>query len=551
MGFEDLLRKKLGPMRDLVSRAVHPDPPGYDPAKLWYRRAVGLEIRARPEETWTEVEIGRLDAPDRRRARIDLDEAALVAGLVRFEHAESIEAAHRIRPADLWRLVERDLLFFATTDPKAPLAGTPNVLSSLPERGRVARARSVWPTVAVETLVQIAPMPFMPRAADLERAELAGVRFASLERGFEVLGVTITGATKTGRVLRRLIPLLDGRCTPDEILREIGVGDRDYASKMLVLLDRLALLEARAAPPDPAGALESPARAQVTFLGHAAALVQTAGKSILVDPLFFSASDPPARDEAPPNPPKPDPRALPAIDAVLITHGDNDHLNANTLLQIPTSTPIYIPRIGERPPPFQVDMRRMLEVLGFARVIELETWAGVAIGDVVVTACPFVGESWDLPLAKSTYLVESDEAAFYFAADSAPMDDVHAQIAARARRTVDLAFMGVSGCAETFVMPDGFGYGNFYRDWVPRVRHNEWVKHCAGPEDAARSLAILRPRFAFGYAAGGASWIRTEYSDTGDHDQMAAAIRRMGLATKPVALPIGRPVPLAALGDMG
>src|SRR5262249_53886632 len=114
MSFEDLLRKKLGPMRDLVSRVVRPDPPAYDPGSLFYRRAVGLEIRVRPEETWSEVEIGRVDAPQRTRSRIALEEAEAIAGLVAFEDARSIGERTRLRPADLWRLVERDLLFFAT-----------------------------------------------------------------------------------------------------------------------------------------------------------------------------------------------------------------------------------------------------------------------------------------------------------------------------------------------------------------------------------------------------------------------------------------------------
>ena len=51
MSFEDLLRKKLGPMRDLVSRTPRPDPPSYDPATLYFRRAVGLEARALAQGT--------------------------------------------------------------------------------------------------------------------------------------------------------------------------------------------------------------------------------------------------------------------------------------------------------------------------------------------------------------------------------------------------------------------------------------------------------------------------------------------------------------------
>lgn len=543
MGFEDLLRKKLGPMRDLVARRSAPDLPAYDPAALWYRRAVGLEVRVRPDETWAEVEIGRVDRPTGGRRR-PVDEADAVLGMTAWTQARDLG----VRPATLWRWVEEDLLFFARSDPNAPLAGGSGVLARLAPGQAVARRRAVWPTAAVETPFAIAPIPFMPRTSDLERAVLAGFRFASLERGFEVLGATITGHRRTGEHLRRLLPLLDGRSTPEAIARALPAALAPETPAMLGLLDRLTLLEPASGPPPPAASLQAPSRPQVTWLGHAAVLVQAHGLSLLFDPLFFSASTP---EERWAHPPKFDPRALPALDAIFITHGDNDHCNASALSQLPPTTPIYIPRVGDRPAPYQVDMRRLLTLLGFERVVELEPGAGVAVGDVLVTACAFEGESWDLPLAKLTYLVESEDLAVYLAADSGPMDETYRQLACRARR-VDLAFMGVSGCAETFVMPDGFGYGNFYREWVPRVRHNEWVLHCAGPEEAAHSLSILRPRFAFGYAAGGASFIRTEYSDTGDHDQLAAALERRrtqheDLDTRPVALPLGVPVDLEAL----
>ncbi|MCK6548937.1 MBL fold metallo-hydrolase [Myxococcota bacterium] len=548
MGFEELLKKKLGPMRELVRRDGRPEPPAHDPATLWYRRAVGLELRVRPEETWAEVEVGRADRPDRERTRLSMREGLFVAGLTRWAHASELERVHAIRAADLWRFVDRDLLFFSTDDPGVHLTGRSGAIAEARATGaKLARRASVWPTCAVETAIQIAPMPFMPRGDDLRGAELVGVRFASLERGKEVFGATITGSKTLGLLLRELLPLLDGTWSPDELLDAMPKRDRDDVEQLLTLLDGLTFFDIVRERPEPAARLARPAGPQLTWLGHAAVLVQTAGKNVLVDPLFFSKSEPEARWTDPRS--KFDPRALPPLDAILITHGDNDHLNANALALLPREVPVFIPKIG-KPPAYQVDIQGVLRVLGFREVYEVEPWAAIALGDVVITACPFVGEDWGLSLAQSTFLVESDELSVFFAADAYRMDDVYTTLAARSRR-VDVAFMGVSGNAETFVMPDGFGYGNFYRDWVPRVRHNEWVRHCAGPADAVASLAVLRPRFAFGYASGGAPYIHTEYSDTGDHAQLATllapATARGAFDTRAVSFALGVPATLAEL----
>lgn len=532
MSFDELLKKRLGPMRDLVRRPTRTAVPEYDPAKLYYRRAVGLELRVRPEETWAQIEVVR---GGRLQATFGRDVAEIVLGMTRFTPAKELP----LPPKKLWRLVEDGLLFFSPVPVDRPLTGENRVLE---RGGRIARRASVWPTVAVETAIQVAPMPFMPRGRDLVGAELVGVRLASLERGFEVLGTTITGSKALGASLRALLPLLDGRRTKEEILQALPhrKGDR-----LLFLLDAVTALESVDGPPAPAERFEIDA-AQVTWLGHAGVLVQLEGKNLLVDPLFFSASDPPERGLTDP---KLDPRALPRIDAVLITHGDNDHLNPNSLAMLPTSTPIYIPRVGNEPAPYQVDLYGMLRVLGFTRVVELDEWEEVRVGPITVTACPFEGESWGLDLAKVTYLVECAEASLFFAADSNEMPDTYRRLAERARR-VDLAFMGVSGNAETYVMPEGFGYGNFYADWVPKSRHHEWVQHCAGPAEAAASLEILRPRYAFGYAAGGASYIRTEYSDEGEHQALAERLLDAKVDTRPVALPLAEPVRLDALASV-
>lgn len=543
-------------MRDLVSLSRRPEPPPRDPASLWYRRAAGLEVRARPEETWSEVQLGRSDqaagggAAGRGLSRFDLRLASTILGLTRWVHASELEARHGVSPAELWRLVDRDLLVFSPSEERASLTGRSGVLR---EGGPLTRRGSMWPTVAVETAIQIAPMPFMPRGDDLRGAELAGVRFASLERGFEVLGVTITGSKRIGELFSRLLPLLDGTRTLPQLVEVLPTSLREDAVKLLELLDACTVLEpASAELAEDRRRFTATSEPQVCWLGHAAVLIQAEGKRVLVDPLFFSRSEPEERWVWPR---KPDPRALPPLDAVFITHGDNDHLNANSLAVLPRETPIYIPRISAFPPPHQVDLRGVLRVLGFRAVYELETWGATAIGELLVTACPFEGESWGLELAQCTYLFEGENASIFLGADSHRMDAVYERLG-RERRRVDLALLGVSGSAEPHVTPEGLGYGSFYREWIPRARHNEWVHHCSGPEDAVHNAALLRPRFVFGYASGGATYIRTEYSDTGDHETLAELLAAASGAdpalagVAPVALPLGEPVPIASLAGL-
>src|SRR5687767_1527883 len=205
-------------------------------------------------------------------------------------------------------------------------------------------------------------MPFMPRGRDLAGAEMVGVRLASLERGHEVLGVTITGSQELGTVTRYLLSLLDGR-TAEEILDRVPKSLRPLAEKTLELFDLITALEEHRHSDR-----FLTDRPQVTWLGHAAVLVQTAGKSILVDPLFFSSSDPPEKQGEP----RFDPRSLPRLDAILITHGDNDHLNTNSLSMLSPKTPIYLPRVGNEPAPYQVDLFGVARVLGFTEIVELD-----------------------------------------------------------------------------------------------------------------------------------------------------------------------------------
>ena len=194
--------------------------------------------------------------------------------------------------------------------------------------------------------------------------------------------------------------------------------------------------------------------------------------------------------------------------------------------------------------PYQVDLNAAARFLGFTDIRELAPWQDTRINDVTITAVPFVGEDWGLTLPKCTYVVSGPAGAVYLSADSARMPEVWPRL--RERFAIDLAFMGISGCAEPLVAPPRFGYGEFYALWLPHARRNEWQLLCATPADAAEGVRALQPRYYFGYAAGGGTFMDMSHSDRGTHEELVSLLHDS--AARPAPLLIGVPFALEKAG---
>jgi hypothetical protein len=268
-------------------------------------------------------------------------------------------------------------------------------------------------------------------------------------------------------------------------------------------------------------------------LGHAGVLYEASGRRLVVDPPVFQRSEPTRHPVAPF-----DLRELGPLDGVLITHGDNDHLHPHALCRVDRRTPVVIPSSPD-PRPYQVDMRAMLALLGFERIVEVDEWQRLPFGAVTVTATPFRGEDWDLVLPCRTYLIHGPELVIYLNADSTSTPEAYERIAAEHR--VDLAFLGVTGAAEAYAMPPGLGYGEFYWPWIPESKRNQWTQLCNGPRESAQAARLLGARHAFGYAAGGASFYTLAYTDRGTHTELAACLTEEGVPTRPLDLTLGVP----------
>lgn len=113
----------------------------------------------------------------------------------------------------------------------------------------------------------------------------------------------------------------------------------------------------------------------VTFIGHSSFLIQTAGRALLVDPVFATRLILLRRQR------RPGIRIadLPPIDAVLLTHAHMDHLNRPSLRAITREM-----RRRGLPAPVAIvpnDVEDLVRDLGFARIQSLAWWQSAQLKD--------------------------------------------------------------------------------------------------------------------------------------------------------------------------
>jgi L-ascorbate metabolism protein UlaG (beta-lactamase superfamily) len=480
---------------------------------MLFRRAEGLRYRLRACERRGIV----MEVPHRgREALVPRDEALLLGRLAAWHTPEELGAPEAL----LRSLCERDLAYFfpSETRPRHVLGATP-----LPRReGPVALRRNLRIAPLVGARGTVGELPFMPRIGSLDGAELAGLQLGVVEHDEVVAVAHLHCCARHAAAARALVPRLDGRHSWQELAHG---ADED----VLDLLDLAGLLETWSPPDWPR------APAQVTWLGHAGLLYEAGGARLVVDPMFPAPSLPPHRPPPPGSDEPFDPRRLGPVDGILITHGDNDHLNADALLRFDTATPLYLPSC-EKKMAWQVDLEGVSRLLGFTNLHLLDEWQTARAGEVTLTAAPFVGEDWGLPLPKRTWLLSHPSLTVYLAADSAFMPEVYSRLAEMG--PIDLACLGVAGCAEPHASGRDFGYGHFYLEWIPPEKRNQWLALTCSAEESSRAASLLGARRAFGYAAG-ASFLPMSYSDRGSHAELATLLHRGGV--EPLSLPLGTP----------
>ncbi|MCO5203765.1 MAG: MBL fold metallo-hydrolase [Anaerolineae bacterium] len=193
----------------------------------------------------------------------------------------------------------------------------------------------------------------------------------------------------------------------------------------------------------------------ISYLGHATVLIEMDGVRLLTDPLLRSRVAHLRR-----RPARIDPELLENLDAVLISHVHNDHLDRRSLRRLGNHTRYIVPR-GAAP---------VLHKLGIETVDEISEGESLQVGAVAVNAMPADHGTWrdrfGPPAEFLSYMFQGSSK-LYFAGDTdlfAGMADFSADL--------DVALLPVWGWGPTL------GPGHM------------------DPQRAAEALKLLQPRIA-------------------------------------------------------
>lgn len=235
--------------------------------------------------------------------------------------------------------------------------------------------------------------------------------------------------------------------------------------------------------------------ARIRYFGHACLLIQVPGTSILTDP--FISSDPSAGDRFT-YVDVPD-----VIDFCLITHGHQDHIVLESLLQLrPRIRVVLVPRSsgGRLEDP---SLRLYLEHMGF-EVAEVDDLDEVRFPGGSVQACPFLGEHADLDIrGKTTYVVRVAGRTVFVGADSSGVDPALYEHVGRAIGPVDMAFIGM----ECDGAPLTWLYQALFTQPVSKKMSDSRKLSGSNAEQAVAIVDRLGASEAYVYAMGEESWL--------------------------------------------
>lgn len=220
------------------------------------------------------------------------------------------------------------------------------------------------------------------------------------------------------------------------------------SATLAVLL--LALAACTVAPRPRTGPYHaSDAPVSITRIVHGSYVVDFAGTRILVDPWYYprglvNQAEPLGLTF----------RTLPAIAAIVITHGHRDHLDVKALAALPDrAVPVVVPP-GLAGKPAEI---------GYTGVVELAWWDTTHVGDIAIQAVPtdHGGTGNGYILERGGVTVYAAGATRYFAG----LQDIATRVP-----TIDIALLPIGGLRF-------FGM-------LTEMR----------PEDAARAVELLAPR---------------------------------------------------------
>ncbi|MET7355805.1 MBL fold metallo-hydrolase [Streptomyces mirabilis] len=234
---------------------------------------------------------------------------------------------------------------------------------------------------------------------------------------------------------------------------------------------------------------------RIRYFGHACLVLQTPEAAIVTDPFISAdntAGDRFTLDDLPDY-----------IDLVVITHGHQDHIVLETLLQLRGRLGgIVVPR-SSRGNLVDPSMGLMLRNQGF-NVIEVDDFDEVEFPGGKITATPFLGEHCDLDIrAKSTYWAELAGKKIFIGADSSGIEPALYRYIKDHLGTADMAFLGM----ECDGAPLTWLYQALLTIPVTKKMSNSRKLSGSNAEQAAAIMTELGAKEAYVYAMGEEDWL--------------------------------------------
>jgi L-ascorbate metabolism protein UlaG (beta-lactamase superfamily) len=273
--------------------------------------------------------------------------------------------------------------------------------------------------------------------------------------------------------------------TPRRLLEALELSG-DHATRLSRLLT---------AEPDLAGDRHVAGGGRIRYFGHACLLLQTPDAAIITDPFISADSAAAGRYTY---------RDLPDhIDLVLITHGHQDHIVLETLLQLRGRVgAVLVPR-SSRGSLADPSLALVLSHVGLP-VVEVDDFGEVDFPGGKLTATPFLGEHADLDIrAKSTYCVRLAGRTIYVGADSSGIDPVLYRRVRGHVGPVDVAFLGME-CAGA---PLTWLYQALMTAPVTKKMSDSRTLSGSNAAQASAIMTELGAAEAYVYAMGEESWL--------------------------------------------
>ncbi|MEQ8906427.1 MBL fold metallo-hydrolase [Ekhidna sp.] len=237
---------------------------------------------------------------------------------------------------------------------------------------------------------------------------------------------------------------------------------------------------------------------RMRYFGHACILLETSEVSILVDPLVsyygyqtdlehFSDADLPE-----------------FIDYVLITHNHQDHILFETLLPLRHRIKnIIVP--GSRSGRLEdVDMKLLLNTIGFKNVTSILEMESIRFSDVEITSLPFTGEHCDLNImSKSCYTISISDFKLLFTADSRIIEPRLYEHVSKQIGVVDVIFMGM----ECDGAPLSWLYGPLFSKEVSHSQDQSRRLSGSNCQEGMQLIDIFKPSEVYVYAMGQEPWV--------------------------------------------